>query len=636
MAAPPPPMFTLVRDQPYGPWNCDICDEQFHNNLSVSGDEQRPWKTPDGLLVCAKFCIKPLFEKALKFDFEYPYKWGNIELNIDEFAVLWPDGVFPLAYKAKGIQLKRDLQKAAQNPEFTPQNLGLVVGKDAQPCPKCHVLWALKDGCNHLICKSCETNYCFICGKEALPHSGHWLDPKYGGSCPRYNGAGDDNAIYDGAEDIEEWGSEISIETWAWNVTMRNASEAVQILMQRMLGVPMPADRQGALSDMDRRLLISRLLQYRPEHGVSREAWADVVAEHRHEVVALMNGGFLFFEPENVDRLPIMRGALAHPIGGVFNLSSETARRDAYQWAQERYNVWTPTTAGHLMNYAILDVGPGTPEDREDAAELLDILSITGEEATGGQIEFTTIESPFGQFMLAQVTGRGLELEDRFPGHPHPRRENPLSNLMFEFIRPQGARERTQREELRQDMGIFREGPQLQQGPADLDLDHAILADARINPVPRANRTIQNIVQNWDQEDDPEEVPAHLANHVDNGLEDRLTIERLTILRLRAHEEMEQEADRVDQRSREMFQTRRDAVQTAHAQDETITGWDFAPARAGVNGRGLRRSPFAEQSLEPWVQPWDELTRSMEPRSRAPQNTPEGSPTARRGDEGGL
>ena len=510
------------------------------------------------------------------------------------------------------------------------------MGKDVQPCPKCKVLWALKDGCNHLICKSCETNYCFICGKEALPDSGHWLDPKYGGSCPRYNGAGDDNAIYDGAEDIEDWGSEISIETWAWNVTMQNASEAVQILMQRMLGVPIPADRAGALSDMDRRLLITRLLQYRLEHGVSREAWAEVVVGHRHEVVALMNGGFFFFEPENVDRLPIMRGALAHPIGGVFNLSSETARRDAYQWVQERYNLWTPTTAGHFMNYAIFDVGPGTPEDREDAAEVLDILSIAGEEATGGQVEFITIESPFGQFMLAQVTGRGLELEDRFPGYPHPRRENPLSNLMFEFICPQDARQRAQREELRRDMGLIREGAQAEQGLADLNLERAIFADAHINPVPRADRIFQNTRLNWDQEDDPEEIPAHLANHVDNGLGDRLTIEHLTIPRLRAHEEMEQEADRVDQRSREMFQTRRNAVQVAHAQDETITGWDFAPARAGVNGRGLRRSPFAEQSLEPWAQPWDELTRSMEPRSQAPRDTHEGSPTARRDDGAGL
>lgn len=274
--------------------------------------------------------------------------------------------------------MKRALQIAALNPKFTLENLGLVVGKDVQPCPKCHVLWALKDGCNHLICKSCETNYCFICSKEALDNSGHWLEPKYGGSCPRYNRAGEDNAIYDGPEDIEDWGSEISFETWAWNVTMQNASEAVQLLMQRMLGVPIPAGRAGEVSAVERRLLISRVLQYRPEHGVSREAWADVVAEYRHEVVALMNGGFFFFEEENVDGLPIMCGALTYKIGGVFNLSSETARRDAYQWAQERYNVWTRTTAGHLMNYAIFDVGPGTPEEREKTTKILDILSIAG------------------------------------------------------------------------------------------------------------------------------------------------------------------------------------------------------------------------------------------------------------------
>ena len=91
MATPPPPLFTLVRDHPYGPWSCGICDEQLHNNLSISGGEQRPWRSPEGSLVCGEYCLKSLFEKALQYDIEYPAKWGSIELNIDEFAVLWPD-----------------------------------------------------------------------------------------------------------------------------------------------------------------------------------------------------------------------------------------------------------------------------------------------------------------------------------------------------------------------------------------------------------------------------------------------------------------------------------------------------------------------------------------------------------------
>jgi hypothetical protein len=118
--------------------------------------------------------------------------------------------------------------------------------------------------------------------------------------------------------------------------------------------------------------------------------------------------------------------------------------------------------------------------------------------------------------------------------------------------------------------------------------------------------------------------------------EDERIIAELTLPRLRTREEMDREADLLDQRAREMFLNPRDAVQAAQAEDETITGWDFVPARAGeVVPRPRRRAPFAEQELEPWVQPCNELTRAM-PRSQAPQNTAEGSPSDEREEEEGL
>lgn len=46
---------------------------------------------------------------------------------------------------------------------------------------------------NHMICQ-CGTGFCFICGKEADGESEHWRN---GGSCPRYNQPGDDEAEYD-------------------------------------------------------------------------------------------------------------------------------------------------------------------------------------------------------------------------------------------------------------------------------------------------------------------------------------------------------------------------------------------------------------------------------------------------------
>jgi hypothetical protein len=268
------------------------------------------------------------------------------------------------------------------------------------------------------------------------------------------------------------------------------------------------------------------MLQYRLEHGVSREDWAGLVAEHRDEAEAFINGGNLV-DDGNVVRHPIVHGALAGPIGGVFNLASDTARRDAYEWAQQQYNAWSPTRAEHPMNFGIFDIGPGSLEDREDAAELMNILTEFGHEATGGQIEFTVIESPLSQYLLAQVTGRGTELDDRFPGTGHSRRENPLSNLMFEFLRPRNARETAQREAIRQEMGWFPPQPgHVGNGGADLALDRAILADIEMNANTRQAETAT--------------VDA-LADTMSN---------------LRTEEEREREAARVDQRAREMFRVR--------------------------------------------------------------------------------
>lgn len=155
----------------------------------------------------------PLFETAMNFDFEYPARWGGpdgIEMRIDDFAVLWPDGVFPTSYKVKGAQLLRDQIKAAE--DF--KGIALPSDLEVQPCPRCKVPWALWDGCNHMTCKSCRTSYCFICGKEALGNSGHWTNPTHGGSCPRYGPIG--SGTYDTEEDEQiDWTADISFETWA-------------------------------------------------------------------------------------------------------------------------------------------------------------------------------------------------------------------------------------------------------------------------------------------------------------------------------------------------------------------------------------------------------------------------------------
>jgi hypothetical protein len=134
-------------------------------------------------------------------------------------------------------------------------------------------------------------------------------------------------------------------------------------------------------------------------------------------------------------------------------------------------------------------------------------------------------------------------------------------------------------------------------------------------------------------EDEPE-VRDRPASETSNEEDERIIAE-LTLPRLRTAEEREREADRLNLRLREMFLGPRDAVQAAQAEDETITGWDFVPARVveAIPERRRRRAPFAEQELEPWAQPWDELTRVLPPRSQVPHDTPEESPSAEREEE---
>ncbi|KAK4954211.1 hypothetical protein LTR10_007641 [Elasticomyces elasticus] len=66
-------------------------------------------------------------------------------------------------------------------------NLGAwVEGHEYRKCPNrdCSVLIELADGCNHISCSECDTQFCLVCG-EIVPNGncGHWDTGK---PCPRY------------------------------------------------------------------------------------------------------------------------------------------------------------------------------------------------------------------------------------------------------------------------------------------------------------------------------------------------------------------------------------------------------------------------------------------------------------------
>lgn len=357
---------------------------------------------------------------------------------------------------------------------------------------------------------------------------------------------------------------------------MQNASGLLQLLMQHMLGLPVANMRQGELNFEERRLLLRNMLEYRPEHGVSREVWTETVAEHRNEAMAFLRGGNFVFENGFGPGPVIMHGLLARPVGGVFNLASESARRDAYEWAQQRHDAWTPATADHPVNLAIFDIGPGALEDRVQASELLALLTDSGEEVTQNQIESTSIGSESGVFLLAHVTGFRHELTNRMP-RTRRHRENPLSNLRFEFIRPQNRDEIAQQQFTRQNIGWRVEPPQRH---VHFDLDEqAVLADIeemRQNRMPRVEVNAQN----------PRD-------------ERRLRMDLVDGLRRMTPEERQRQDEGIDRVRREMRQERRAQATTlaAEADNATITGRDAVPARA--EDTAPQTPPFTFRRTEP-------------------------------------
>ena len=110
----------------------------------------------------------------------------------DEFTLIEPHTKCPQMYK-----LLKEFEIIIQN------SLGV-------PCPQCCVL-GRKDvqGCNHMVCNNCETEWCYFCGKKAaeldmeLPGNfySHFNDWKIRESrCPTY--------LYEVSEIDEKWPSD--------------------------------------------------------------------------------------------------------------------------------------------------------------------------------------------------------------------------------------------------------------------------------------------------------------------------------------------------------------------------------------------------------------------------------------------
>jgi hypothetical protein len=212
-------------------WECsNCCMEQTSTSP--------PWCAEDGSQVCAG-CIASRFQFALNDATEWPARWGPDNLDVEHYRQTLSDELFD-AYMAKAAALASAEPREPELPD------GCTRGVQVQFCPGCKKIGGLEDGCNHIVCKACHTNFCFLCGKEALDHSAHWRR----GGCTRYGASDSARAIYDDAEDelddrpmmapatffaAEEADEVQRIAIHHWNAAMQTSTPATQAILQRIV-----------------------------------------------------------------------------------------------------------------------------------------------------------------------------------------------------------------------------------------------------------------------------------------------------------------------------------------------------------------------------------------------------------------
>ena len=239
-------------------------------------------------------------------------------LRIEDFAsILEPELLAGLLWKRTAMQT--EVKRIAG---LEPSGMeGQVRGEDYQYCPTCKAPIALEDGCNHVAC-DCGENFCFLCRKVAEEHSGHWEAPD---GCPQYGNARlPQPARYLPLPPAEErdlscttWRNDSisgdndnhAIGAWAWNVAMHNSTPALRYLMQPFVRTTMSDDVHAGWPHPEHsELVVSAMMDWTREYGVTREEWAALTAERAQRWLTNFESGrwpeyFIGFNPRCGPRL---------------------------------------------------------------------------------------------------------------------------------------------------------------------------------------------------------------------------------------------------------------------------------------------------------------------------------------------
>jgi hypothetical protein len=323
-------------------WECSNCCLEQPSTST-------PWCDEDDSLVCGE-CIASRFQFALDDATEWPARWGPDNLDVEHYRPALGDDLYN-AYLAKAAVLALTQSSEPELPD------GCTWGIQVQFCPGCKKIGGLEDGCNHIVCKACHTNFCFLCGKEARDHSGHWKQ----GGCPRYGTSDSARAIFDEPEDDlddmpmmapaafftpDESDAAERIAVHHWNAAMQTSPPATQQLLQRLVD-PFGQD----LTLLERQRAIAALGTNNPLTGITEADWHtpgvtmfNGVA-HRAFIDDLLRGRA--WDQEGTDpNAPRMENTdffldtgledstLRVPLDRAFDLSIPESRNAAYSWME--------------------------------------------------------------------------------------------------------------------------------------------------------------------------------------------------------------------------------------------------------------------------------------------------------------
>jgi hypothetical protein len=168
------PLFTTLDDVAMAPvWTCDCCCERFHDYTSIEIDSNS---------VCVS-CVRKMFDKALKFEHNYPPKWSE-PLHPSEFSHIF-SADYISNYKNKEIEYntppnKRvycqyDVERAKVHDnvvlDFKIEICGDFIGARQKPIKNGILVFGRCKGlgCQNVTCMVCEY-YCNSNAEDMLQH----------------------------------------------------------------------------------------------------------------------------------------------------------------------------------------------------------------------------------------------------------------------------------------------------------------------------------------------------------------------------------------------------------------------------------------------------------------------------------